>query len=152
ADIAASVCAIIPGVGPAITGAYFGVKAIAAAAQGDGLGAFTSVLSAIPAVGGAIGGVAGKAMSAPAKLGEAAVGIGKGIDQGDPLAVLGGAASVAGGLGNVGGEVGKAATEIGKAIEHGKAAASVLSGAARGNLDQMLAGASALGSSMGGAL
>ena len=47
-DALAAVVNVIPGVGQAISGAYFGVKAIVGLVQGDILGAFKNVLSAIP--------------------------------------------------------------------------------------------------------
>lgn len=97
-DALAAVVNVIPGVGQAISGAYFGVKAIVGLANGDILGAFKSVLSAIPGVSGVFG-AASAVINTGAKLVQAGIAAGEGIANGNPLAFVGAVGSMAGNLG-----------------------------------------------------
>ena len=97
ADIAASICAVIPGVGPAITGVYFGVKAAVAAAKGDVLGVFSSVASALPGVGGVIGGATGAALNTAGKVAQAGIGFGTSVANGNVFGAVGSLAGVGSG-------------------------------------------------------
>jgi hypothetical protein len=98
ADIAAAVCSVIPGVGPVISGVYYGVKAIAAAAQGDILGMFSSVASAIPGLGTAVGGAAGAAMKTAGRAAQTAIGVGTSVANGNVMGAFGSLAGVGSGI------------------------------------------------------
>ncbi len=149
ADIAAAVASLFPGVGQIIGAAYFGVKAIVSAVQGDLLGMFTNIASAIPGVGAAIGGAVGKGVQIAGKIAQAAIGVGKGIASGDILGVLGGLASAAGGLGQAGGAVGKIAGKVSQGLNAATSAGRMVDGAVRGDIGAMLGGLSGVAGGIG---
>ena len=149
ADIAAAIVSLIPGVGQIIGACYFGVKAIVAAVQGDLLGMFTSVASAIPGVGAAIGGAVGQGVKIAGQIAQAAIGVGKGIASGDVLGVIGGLASAAGGVGGVGGAVGKVANQVSKGLNVAAQAGTFVDGAVRGDVGRMLGGLSGVAGGVG---
>jgi hypothetical protein len=97
-DALAAVVNLIPGVGQAISGAYFGVKAIVGLANGDLLGAFKSLLSAVPGFSGVFG-AASAAINAGARVAQAGIAAGETIASGNPLAIAGALGGVAGQLG-----------------------------------------------------
>jgi hypothetical protein len=130
ADIAASICAVIPGVGPAITGVYFGVKAAVAAAKGDVLGVFSSVASALPGVGGVIGGATGAALNTAGKLAQAGIGFGTSVANGN---VLGAVGSLAG-----------AGVVSGPAIDYARRGLAFADGISRGDVTGIVNGATGM--------
>jgi hypothetical protein len=97
-DVLAAVVNVIPGVGQAISATYFGVKAVVGLATGDILGAFKSLLSAVPGFSGLLG-AAGAAIATGAKVAQAGIAAGEGIANGDPLAFVGAVSAAAGQLG-----------------------------------------------------
>ncbi|MBI1786274.1 MAG: hypothetical protein HYR60_01830 [Acidobacteria bacterium] len=97
-DVAAAVASCIPGVGQAVGAAYFGIKAIAAAAKGDVLGVFSSIASAIPGVGGAIGGATGAALNTAGRLAQTGIGVGSSIAEGNVMGALGSIAGLGSGM------------------------------------------------------
>jgi hypothetical protein len=101
---------------------------------------FTNLASAIPGVGGAIGGTVGKVANLAGRALQTGIGVGKGIADGDWKGIMGGLASAAGGLGGLGGTLGKVAGEAGKAINLASGAGSAIEGAVRGDLSQVLGG------------
>ncbi len=98
-DALAAVVNLIPGVGQAISGAYFGVKAIVGLANGDILGAFKSLLSAVPGFSGVFGAAAGVAINSGARVAQAGIAAGETIASGNPLAIAGALGGMAGNLG-----------------------------------------------------
>lgn len=128
ADIAASICAVIPGVGPAITGAYYGVKAIVSAAKGDVLGVFSSVASAIPGVGAAIGGATGAAINTAGKAMQAGIGFGKSVADGNVLGAFGSLAGVG----------------SGPAIDYARKGLALADGISRGDVTGIMNGATGI--------
>ncbi len=97
ADIAMAVVACVPGVGNVIGGIYFGVKAAMSAAKGDVLGMFSNMASALPGVGAAIGGATKAAFTTAGKVGQAAIGIGTSVADGNVLGAVGSFAGVGSG-------------------------------------------------------
>jgi hypothetical protein len=130
ADIAASICAVIPGVGPAITGVYFGVKAVVSAAKGDVLGVFSSVASALPGVGGVIGGATGAALNTAGKVAQAGIGFGTSVANGN---VLGAVGSLAG-----------AGVGSGPAIDYARKGLALADGISRGDVTGIVNGATGM--------
>lgn len=132
-DVLATVVNVIPGVGQAISGAYFGVKAIVGLATGDILGAFKSVLSAVPGFSAAFG-AAGAAINTGAKLAQAGIAAGEGIASGNPLAFVGALGSAAG---NLGIDLAKLDVTGGLAtnlVQHGTRVGGMIDGVARGDV------------------
>jgi hypothetical protein len=136
-DVLAAVVNVIPGVGQAISGAYFGVKAIVGLATGDILGAFKSILSAVPGFS-AVFGVAGAAINTGAKVLQAGIAAGEGIASGNPLAFAGALGGMAGTLGIdlekfvPGGEF------VQDVIEQGKTARALVDGVMSGDVGGVL--------------
>jgi hypothetical protein len=95
-DFLAAAVNLIPGVGQAISGAYFGIKAIVGFATGDVLGAFKSLLSAVPAFSSVFGAATGAMLNAGAKYFQAGISAVEGIAKGNLM-------SLAGALGSIGG-------------------------------------------------
>lgn len=126
ADIAMAVVTCVPGVGQVIGGIYFGVKAVVSAAKGDVLGMFSSMASALPGVGAAIGGATGAALNTAGRLGQAGIGFGKGVADGNVLGAFGSMA----GFGS------------GPAIEYAKKTLALADGISRGDFTGILNGAS----------
>jgi hypothetical protein len=150
ADLAAAIVSCIPGVGQIIGGVYAGVRAVISLAQGDPLGALTSVLGAIPGVGQAVGGAVGTALQVGGRLAQAAVGVGKGIADGDPLAVIGGLAAGAGGIGNLGGVVGQVASGVSQSLKVAQGVTGVGIGIANGDVGMVLGSLSGVAGSAAG--
>jgi hypothetical protein len=131
-DVLAAVVNVIPGVGQAISGAYFGVKAIIGLATGDVLGAFKSLLSAVPGFSGVFG-AASAAINTGAKIAQAGIAAGEGIANGNPLAFVGAVGGVAG---NLGVDLGKfvPANDVAQGlVKHGAAVGGMIDGAVRGD-------------------
>lgn len=139
-DVLAAVVNVIPGVGQAISAAYFGVKAIVALAQGDILGAFKSVLSAVPGFSAAFG-AAAAAVNTGAKIAQAGIAAGEGIANGDPLAFAG---ALGGAAGNLGIDLDKfvpGGEFVHDAIKQGTAAGELVDGVVRGDVSGVLGAA-----------
>ena len=140
-DLLATVVNVIPGVGQAISGAYFGVKAIVGLASGDVLGAFKSALSVVPGLSGGLG-AASAALDVGARLTQAGIDVTKGIADGNALGVLGGMAGAAGGLSGLGGTVGQAAGTAQSALNTATTAGALIDSAVRGDVGGLLGGLS----------
>ena len=115
-DVLAAAVNLIPGVGQAISATYFGVKAIVGVATGDLLGAFKSLLSAVPGVG--LTGVFGAAKST---IETVAKGVQTGISAVEGIA-SGNYMQFAGAVGSGGGMLVDDVTWIGPNSEVGKVA------------------------------
>lgn len=137
ADVLATVVNVIPGVGTAISAAYFGIKAIVGLATGDILGAFKSLLSAVPGVSG-IFGAASAVINAGAKLAQAGIAAGEGIANGNPLAFAGALGGMAGNLGIDLQKFVPASELVQGAVKHGTAAAGLIDGVVRGDVGAIL--------------
>jgi hypothetical protein len=136
-DVLAAVVNVIPGVGQAISGAYFGVKAIVGLANGDVLGAFKSLLSAVPGFSG-IFGAASAAINTGAKVVQAGIAAGEGIASGNPLAFAGAVGSMAGNLGVDLNKFVPADEVVQGAVRQGMAVGNLIDGVAHGDFGAVL--------------
>lgn len=139
-DALAAVVNVIPGVGQAVSGAYFAVKAVVGLATGDILGAFKSLLSAVPGFSAVLG-AAGAAINTGAKIAQAGIAAGEGIASGNPLAFAG---AVGGMAGHVGIDLHKfvpGGAAVQGAIAHGAAVGGMVDGVARGDFTAVLGAA-----------
>jgi hypothetical protein len=148
---------VIPYVGPALYAGYQGVRAIVYAAQGNFLGMFGSIASALPGIGSVIGGAMKGVFGAAGSLlskGASAVGS---IIRGDALGAF---SSVAGGfdafnkfggaLGNVlnikdfgiGGVAGKMLGSFSKGVDFAAKGSTVVQGIVTGDVGKITSGVS----------
>ncbi|TNE48156.1 MAG: hypothetical protein EP343_17095 [Deltaproteobacteria bacterium] len=151
----------IPGIGPALFAAYQGVKLIVSIIKGDINGVIGSLTSMVGGIGGAVSGVAGTVLKMASKIAQASKAMVDAVGSKNPLAVLGALGSVAGGVGGIGkslGQLGGAAAQAGRTIatamnhtqqglQLATAGATVIDGAAKGDVDRVMAG---LGSAVQG--
>lgn len=151
----------IPGIGPALFAAYQGVKLIVSIVKGDINGVVSSLASMAGGIGGAVSGVAGTVLKMASKITQAGQAMVQAVESKNPLAALGALGSVAGGVGGLGkslGKLGGAAAQAGKTIatamnhtqqgiQLATAGATMIDGAAKGDVDKVMAG---LGSAVQG--
>src|SRR5262249_33216880 len=131
-----------------ISGAYFGVKAIVAAATGDVLGAFKSLLSAVPGFSGVFG-AASAGINMGAKVVQAGIAAGEGVAGGNPLAFVGAVGGMAGNLGVDFGRFMPAGEAVQYAIKEGQAIGGVIDGVVRGDIGAALDGLGGLSGTLG---
>jgi hypothetical protein len=138
-DMAAGLLSCVPGLGQAIGGCYFAVKAGVAASHGDVWGALGGVASAIPGLGGALGG-SSLSLNVTSRAMQAGIGVSKAISENDIRGALGSLANAAGGLRGADGALGQVAGKVEDGLKVGIQAVDVGEGIYRKNLDQTLSG------------